>query len=97
MDKKPRKLPRKVILKCRGGKRAPHNFEYPPEVEDCREAIKRYRVTLECGMGCIGLGSCVKACRFDAIEISEDTQLPIIDKQRCNGCGKCVVICHNMH
>lgn len=93
MDKKPKKLPRKVVLKCRGGKRAPHKFEYPPEVEDCREAIKRCGVNLECGMGCIGLGSCVKACRFDAMEISEDTRLPIVDEERCNGCGKCVVIC----
>ena len=91
--KKTKKLPRKAVLKCRGGKRAPRKFDYPMGLKDCREAIKLYGSNLECGIGCIGLGSCANACRFDAIEISEETGLPIIDEERCNGCGKCVVIC----
>ena len=42
-----------------------------------------------CGYGCLGCGDCVEACQFDAITISTDTSLPIVDWDKCTGCGAC--------
>jgi len=46
----------------------------------------------ECIYGCLNLGDCAEACQFDAITMSEDG-LPIIDKDKCVGCGNCVREC----
>jgi electron transport complex protein RnfB len=44
-----------------------------------------------CSYGCLGLGSCVKACQFDAI-VTEDGLVRIIP-EKCTGCKKCVATC----
>ena len=41
------------------------------------------------GMGC---HSCVDACNYDALEL-DDAGIPVIDEQRCNGCGACEYEC----
>ena len=55
--------------------------------------------TLQCGskrpeglpFGCMGLGSCVKACAFDAIHIVDGVAK--VDTDKCVACGKCVSTC----
>ena len=32
------------------------------------------------------------ACEYDAIT-TDEKELPIVDAQKCNGCGKCVAVC----
>ncbi|MBE5945494.1 MAG: RnfABCDGE type electron transport complex subunit B [Lachnospiraceae bacterium] len=44
-----------------------------------------------CSYGCLGFGSCVKACQFDAITIVEG--IAVIDKDKCKSCGMCVAQC----
>mgnify|MGYP002547009940 CR=1 FL=1 len=44
-----------------------------------------------CSYGCLGLGSCVKACEFDAIHIVNGKAL--VDREKCKACGKCVAKC----
>lgn len=44
-----------------------------------------------CSYGCLGLGSCKKACAFGAIEIVDG--IAVIDKEKCVACGKCVSTC----
>jgi formate dehydrogenase beta subunit len=46
----------------------------------------------ECPVGCIGLGSCVRSCPFDALYMGADG-LPVIDPVKCTGCGTCVRTC----
>ena len=46
-----------------------------------------------CSYGCMGGGSCVKACPFDAIHIVDGVAL--VDKEACKACGKCVAVCPN--
>ena len=46
-----------------------------------------------CTYGCMGYGSCVKACAFDAIHIVDG--VAVVDKEKCVACGKCVATCPN--
>jgi NADPH-dependent glutamate synthase beta subunit-like oxidoreductase len=60
--------------------------------EDCRAAVALYGGSKLCPIGCIGLGSCVKSCQFDALHMGEN-HLPVVDLQKCVGCGACVAAC----
>ena len=44
-----------------------------------------------CNYGCLGYGSCVKACPFDAIHVVNG--VAVVDKEACKACGKCVAAC----
>ncbi len=44
-----------------------------------------------CNYGCLGFGSCVKACPFDAIHVMDG--VAVVDKEACKACGKCVEAC----
>lgn len=77
---------------CEGGYRAARKFDYSG-LRDCRAALQLYHGFLRCENGCLGLGSCVRACKFSAITINPDSGLPIFDPERCVGCGSCVEVC----
>ncbi len=59
---------------------------------DCRAALNANGGTKGCRFGCIGYGSCVKSCKFDALSMTE-TGLPKVDKDKCTSCGACVITC----
>ena len=44
-----------------------------------------------CDYGCLGFGSCVKACQFDAIHVVDG--IAVVDSDKCKACGKCVEAC----
>ncbi len=44
-----------------------------------------------CNSGCLGYGTCVKTCSFDAIHIVNG--VAVVDKEKCKACGKCVAAC----
>ena len=44
-----------------------------------------------CNYGCLGYGSCVAACPFDAIHIEDG--VAVVDRDQCKACGKCVAAC----
>ena len=55
---------------CNGGCNAKENFEYRG-VKDCLAATKVCGGDVKaCRYGCFGFGSCVEACKFDAIPVS---------------------------
>ena len=61
-------------------------------VRDCRAAILINGGEKECPIGCLGLGTCVKACPFGALSIGPD-RLPVVDTELCTGCGTCERVC----
>ncbi|UCH96338.1 MAG: FAD-dependent oxidoreductase [Candidatus Aminicenantes bacterium] len=61
-------------------------------VMDCRAAVLLYGGSKECNIGCLGLGTCVRACPFDALSMGENN-LPVVNKERCTGCGVCAENC----
>jgi Na+-translocating ferredoxin:NAD+ oxidoreductase RNF subunit RnfB len=60
-------------------------------VEDCRAAHLVGQVDRMCSYGCIGLGTCLDACNFDAIEIYRGVARII--PENCVACEACVEAC----
>ena len=44
-----------------------------------------------CNYGCLGYGTCVAACPFDAIHLEDG--VAVVDKEQCKACGKCIAAC----
>jgi formate dehydrogenase beta subunit len=76
---------------CTGGFRAPEKFTYMG-INDCRAAYLLYAGAKECAVGCLGFGSCVKACLFGAVKLGPEG-FPVVDVEKCVGCGACEKAC----
>jgi Na+-translocating ferredoxin:NAD+ oxidoreductase RNF subunit RnfB len=59
---------------------------------DCRASVLAGGGDKACIYGCLGYGTCVRSCPFDAIHMGED-QLPVVDVTKCTGCRKCEQAC----
>ncbi|MBR5509111.1 MAG: RnfABCDGE type electron transport complex subunit B [Lachnospiraceae bacterium] len=84
---------RKVaFVKCAGTcDIAPKNYEYTG-AQDCRFVnMMQNGGDKICTFGCLGYGSCVKECPFDAIHIVNG--VAVVDTDACKACGKCVAAC----
>ncbi|HDI61064.1 MAG TPA: RnfABCDGE type electron transport complex subunit B [Desulfobacteraceae bacterium] len=66
-------------------------FDYDG-IGDCRAAALLSGGMKVCAIGCLGLGSCVRACQFDALHMGPDG-LPVVDAEKCTGCGACERVC----
>lgn len=63
-------------------------------IDDCRMvSVVPGAGEKACAYGCMGYGTCVKACQFDAIHIVDG--VAVVDKEKCVACGKCVAACPN--
>jgi len=92
LGQKLQKQVRKVAtLHCYGGTRVESRFIYQG-IEDCVAANLVLGGQKACVFGCPGLETCVRVCPFGAITMSEE-KLPIVNKDRCKACNKCVLIC----
>ena len=61
-------------------------------IDDCRMlSVVPGSGEKACVYGCMGYGSCVKACEFDAIHVVDG--IAVVDKEKCVACGKCVSAC----
>jgi electron transport complex protein RnfB len=84
--------PMVAVARCQGSPdKAVDKFIYQG-VEDCTAAQLISGGHKACAYGCLGLGSCVEVCNFDAIEMGDD-RLPKVDDDKCTGCGMCVKAC----
>ncbi len=81
-----------AFVKCAGTcQSAKQNYEYYG-IEDCD--MMKYIPgggQKSCDYGCLGFGSCVKACPFDAIHVVDG--IAWVDKDACKACGKCIKAC----
>ena len=77
-------------INCRGGDNASRKYNYAG-IPDCVNASKVAGGPLECAYGCLGLGSCVKVCAYDAIHIEHG--VAVVHADNCVACGKCASVC----
>ncbi len=59
--------------------------------KDCISATKQAGGDKLCPNGCIGLGTCVESCPFEAISVVEG--VAVVDYKKCEGCGVCTHAC----
>lgn len=85
-------VPLTAYVKCAGTcEAAKDNYEYVGQ-EDCSVALNNPGGGAKaCTYGCLGFGSCKKACPFGAIEIVDG--IAVVDPEKCKACGKCVAQC----
>jgi len=83
--------PLKSYNNCNGGNRASDRFIYNG-LNTCSAVASLYGGKRDCTIGCLGFGDCVRACGFDAISLGPDGY-PVIDKEKCVGCGACESAC----
>ena len=61
-------------------------------VEDCAFAAQLPGGgSKSCAYGCLGYGSCVKACQFEAVTIVDGVAR--VDREACRACGACIRAC----
>ena len=71
-----------------------HTAKYKYRYEGATDCIAAERLgggDKECANGCIGLGTCVAACKYDAIHVVDG--LAVVDDAKCIGCGACATLC----
>lgn len=84
--------PKVAVVRCQGGhEQAVEKYQYQG-LEDCNAAQLINGGLKACDYGCLGLGSCVKACPFDAMAMTSNG-LPKVFEDKCTACGICVSTC----
>ncbi len=78
-------------LKCSGTNDVSAKVGDYEGIPDCRAAMLLFPGQKICPYGCIGLGSCIRACLFGAI--TKFNGIVKIDGERCVGCHACVSAC----
>lgn len=81
----------RAVVKCVGSyDHAETKYIYSGP-HDCAAAARLGGGDKICPTGCIGLGSCVEVCPFNAITVRDG--VAAIDSAQCRGCGVCVSSC----
>ena len=81
-----------AFVKCQGDcDKTTVDYEYTG-IEDCRMlSFVPNGGPKSCNYGCLGFGSCVTVCPFDAIHVVNG--VAVVDKDKCKGCSKCSRAC----
>ncbi len=91
--KKAEKMEPKIArVFCQGGTSLTQRKFVYTGVQDCAAAVLAAGGDKSCQYGCLGFGTCMRACPFGAITMSANN-LPLINPDKCTACGKCVAAC----
>lgn len=97
VDAKKRKV---AMVRCSGYHRVdesgkPLGVKKKAEYEGIHDCLAASKVggngPIACKFGCLGFGSCVKACKYDAIQVKDGCA--VVDREKCVGCKACAKAC----
>ena len=80
-----------AFIRCKGDCSVTRSQGNYIGINDCRSAVQAGLNLTECAYGCVGLGSCVKACPQNAITVKDG--LASVNRALCVGCGLCAKAC----
>jgi formate dehydrogenase (NADP+) beta subunit len=83
--------PLRSLNECSGGDRAEDKYYYNG-AGTCAALASLYGGRRVCTVGCLGMGDCIRSCKFDAIHMGPNG-FPIVDDAKCVGCGACEKAC----
>lgn len=93
LDAAPEQVRNIATVVCQGSlDRCKAKFTYHG-IQDCVAASLVNDGNRSCKYACLGLGTCVRACKFDAIHIDKHSGIAQVDPEKCQGCGACVKAC----
>ncbi len=79
-------------VKCKGTCDLTFNNYNYEGVRDCRMvSFVPSGGPKSCDYGCMGFGTCVDVCEFDAIHVVNG--VAVVDRDKCKACGKCIEAC----
>lgn len=82
-----------AVVRCQGSfANSPAKVKYEG-VDTCAYAHLLFAGEGGCPHGCLGLGDCVRSCKFDALYMDPQTGLPVVVEDNCTACGACVKAC----
>ncbi|HVP38160.1 MAG TPA: Fe-S cluster domain-containing protein [Candidatus Saccharimonadales bacterium] len=85
-------LDRIVVMRCAGTSAYARNEAEYAGIETCAAASLVFGGPKACKNGCLGLGDCVRACPFGALQLGAGGIAEVLT-DRCTGCGICVPVC----
>jgi len=80
-----------AYVMCQGDCDSAKNKFHYEGISDCLSAIRYSGGAKACSYGCLGYGSCINACKFDAISIKNGVAK--VDATHCVGCSSCINAC----
>ncbi|WP_078015747.1 RnfABCDGE type electron transport complex subunit B [Pyramidobacter sp. C12-8] len=84
--------PEVAFVRCQGSFDKTHKDCVYLGIGDCQSAsVVPGRGPASCAFACLGFGTCVKACKFDAIHVINGVAK--VDRDKCVGCKACVEAC----
>ena len=79
-----------AVLHCNGDA-VVDKYDFSGE-PDCRAANLLQAGQKNCSFGCLGFGTCVDVCQFNAL-VTGENGLPFVIEENCVACGACIKVC----
>jgi electron transport complex protein RnfB len=86
------RTPKVAVVRCGGDREHAVEAAQYNGVADCKDAVLVAGGAKGCRYGCLGLGTCARACPFGALEITSGG-IARVHPELCTGCAKCVATC----
>lgn len=87
------KEPMVAVVRCNGTFENRAKTNVYDGYSSCKVMSSLYIGDTGCKYGCLGLGDCVSACKFDAIHVDEVKGVAFVDENKCTACGACAKAC----